>query len=338
MPLHLVLPGLLWPRQALRDTAHDLPLPGLSWLLGRGRMRWQAAQPLENWLCREFGCDENTLPAAALRLLGEGVDPGNDIWLCVDPVHLRFEQGRPSLSSAELGISPEETILLEAALAPLFKELGDFRFGTPGHGYLKLKTLPQLQTLPPTAVLGRSLPLPTGRDAAQWLRLGNEAQMLLHALPLNAAREAAGRPTINSLWFWGAGALPTRNAAQTGLLQYVVGRQPLLPGLAAWRGIEHSSVQDYGAQLQRSQATLVLVDDLLTPTQRLDALAWREALLEIEKGWLQPLQSALRKGSINDLRITALGEETVLDLHLSRAAAFKFWRRPLPLHDLEGPA
>jgi hypothetical protein len=338
MLLHLVLPGLLWPSQALRDTAHDLPLPGLSWLLGRARMSWQAAQPLENWLCREFGCAENAPPAAALRLLGEGGDPGSDIWLCVDPVHLQFQQGRPSLSSAGLDISPEEMSQLEAALAPLFMELGEYRTGITGHGYLKLKNLPQLHALPPTAVLGRSLPLPTGHDAAQWLHLGNEAQMLLHALPLNAAREAAGRPTINSLWFWGAGALAPRNAEPVGRLESVVGRQPLLPGLAAWRGIAHSSVQDYGALLQRPQATLVLVEDLLTPTQRLDALAWREALLEIEKGWLQPLQSALRNGSINKLRITALGEDTVLDLHLSRAAAFKFWRRPLPLHCLEAPA
>ena len=56
MRFHLILPGLLWPRQALRDTAHDLPLPGLSWLLGRGALRWQGPLPLEDWLCREFGC------------------------------------------------------------------------------------------------------------------------------------------------------------------------------------------------------------------------------------------------------------------------------------------
>jgi len=340
MPFHLVLPGLLWPRQALRDTAHDLALPGLSWLLGRGRIAWQAAQPLEHWLCREFGCDEGegALPAAALRLLGEGIDPGNGIWLCVDPVHLQFEQGRPSLSSAELGITAEEMTQLETTLAPLFKALGEFRSGSPGRGYLKLKTQPQMQTLPPTAVIGRSLPLPSGRDAAQWLRLGNEAQMLLHAMPLNAVREAFGRPTINSLWFWGAGVLRTRSAEPADLCQFVVGSQPLLPGLAAWRGIAHAGSEDHGALLQRDQATLVVVDDLLTPTQRLDALAWREELLKIEKNWLQPLQFALRKGSLSNLRITALGDAAVLDLHLNRAAAFRFWRRALALHDLEAPS
>jgi len=337
MHVHLVLPGLLWPRQALSDTAHDLPLPGLSWLLGRGRMTWRAPKPLEDWLCRDFGGTAGT-PAAALRLLGEGIDPGDNIWLCVDLVHLQFEQGRPSLSSAELGITREEMAQMEAVLAPLFEEIGEFRSGAPGCGYLKLKTLPQLHTLPPSAAIGRSLPLPSGPDAAQWLRLGNEAQMLLHALPLNAAREAARRATLNSLWFWGAGALPRRNANPSIRHNQVVGRQALLSGLAAWHGIAHNHTQDCAALLRQRQPTLLLVNELLQPTQRLDALAWREALLEIEQNWLQPLQFALRKGSIGSLHLTALGDETILDLRLNRGDAFKFWRRPLPLHCLETPS
>ncbi|MCX7172066.1 MAG: hypothetical protein NTY41_17800 [Proteobacteria bacterium] len=338
MQFHLILPGLLWPSQALRDTAHDLLLPGLSWLLGRGRLSWQAALPLENWLCREFGCGLQQPPAAALRLLGEGGAPGKDIWLCADPVHLHFEQGRPCLSSAELGISPDEMQQLATALAPLFAELGDFRTGVPGHGYLRLRALPQLQALPPSAALGRSHPLPSGAGATLWRRLGNEAQMLLHTLPLNVRREAKGKPTLNSLWFWGAGVLPARSAAIAAPDRHIVGRQPLLPGLAAWSGLAHSSTaEDCATLLHKRQATLLLLDDLLAPTQQLDATAWRAALLAIEQNWLQPLRSALRAGQLSSVRLTALGDETALDLHLSRAAAFKFWRRATPLHELTIP-
>ena len=56
MQTHLVLPGLLWPGKALRDTAFYLDLPALAWLLGRGQQAWQPPQPLEHWLCGAFGC------------------------------------------------------------------------------------------------------------------------------------------------------------------------------------------------------------------------------------------------------------------------------------------
>ncbi|MFA7267898.1 MAG: hypothetical protein WC073_01005 [Sterolibacterium sp.] len=336
MSFHLILPGLLWPNQALRDTAYDLPLPSLSWLLGRGRLRWQEPLALEYWLCRELGCTQQPPPAAALRLLGEGVDPGSDIWLCIDPVHLHFAQGHPCLSGTELGITPDEMRQLGAALAPLFAELGEFKTGAPGHAYLKLRTVPQLLSAPPSSVIGRSHPLPSGADAPHWLRLGNAAQMLLHSLPLNAEREAAGRPTLNSLWFWGAGVLPERTAAPGS--PAIIGRHPLLPGLSAWAGIAHSpTIAELAALLNERHATQLLLDDLLAPTQQLDANAWRETLLDIEQDWLQPLLAALRSGRLGNLRLTALGDESAFDVTLTRTAMLKFWRRPQPLHELTAP-
>ena len=335
MRFHLILPGLLWPSQVLRDTAHDLPLPSLSWLLGRGNLRWQAPLPLEHWLCRESGCEQQPPPAAALRLLGEGGNPGQDIWICVDPVHLQFQQGRPSLRGGSLDITADEMQQLATTLAPLFAELGEFRCGVPGHAYLKLRALPKLQTPPPSAAIGRSHPLPGGPEAAQWRRLGNEAQMLLHALPLNAQRETAGLPTINSLWFWGAGILPARKPDPNPSYQRSFGRQSLQPGLAAWSGMAHSQdIADSATLLAQPQATQLLLDDLLAPTQQLDANAWRQVLLEIEQSWLRPLQGALRSGRLQHLRVTAMGEETSFELSLSRADTLKFWRRPKALHEL----
>lgn len=339
MQFHLILPGLLWPEQVLRDTAFDLPLPHLSWLLGRSRLRWHDPLPLEDWLCREFGCGEQPPPAAALRLLGDGIDPGNDIWLCADPVHLHFAQGRPSLSSATLDISAAEMQQLTAALAPHFAALGEFRSGAPGHGYLKLRSLPQLRTPPPSAAIGRGNLLPSGADAAHWLRFGNTAQMLLHALPLNAQREAEGRPTLNSLWFWGAGTLPSHPTPAARNYPSIIGDQPLLSGLATWAGITHHREHANLSTLLRNRtAAQLLLDDLQAPTQQLDANAWREALVAIERDWFQALSAALRSGQLASLRVTALGDEACLDLTLSRVDAMKFWRRPRRLHELTVPA
>ena len=89
MHLTLLVPGLLWPREILRDTTFDLPLPALSRLLGRGR-RWSLPGE-EAWQADMFDLDE-PLPAAALRLLGDGGWPGDATWLCLDPVHLRVAE------------------------------------------------------------------------------------------------------------------------------------------------------------------------------------------------------------------------------------------------------
>jgi len=340
MPFHLILPGLLWPRKALRDTVHDLPLHNLSWLLGRGGLRWQESVPVETWLCRELGCAPapQQPPAAALRLLGEGGRPGSDIWLCVDPVHLRIDQGRANLFGGDLDIRDDEMQELSDVLRRQLTEVGDYHAGASGRGYLRLRKLPHLITTPPSAVAGRGALLPAGEDAGRWLRLVNETQMLLHALPLNARREAETRPRLNSLWLWGPGSLPDAAACPAHNYHQLIGNDLVLMGLAAWAGIAHHPEPDTPAPPVSSRATLLLLDGLRQAARTLDAGQWRAALMKIENGWLRTLRSALRAGRLGSLRITALGDEAVLDITVSGAAAMKFWRRPRLLHALPFPA
>lgn len=342
MQLHLIIPGLLWPSKALHNTAYDLNLPALSWLLGRARLSWYAPQPVENFLCNAFGIDMNKAaepPAAALRLLGEGGDPGTAIWLCADPVHLHIEQGRMSLSGETLPASGEEMSQIVAALAPQLTELGEFRGSADsecGHGYLRLKEMPQLATIPPSSSVVQSKLLAQGADATRWRRIGNELQMLLHTLPMNTQRERDGRPALNSLWFWGAGVLPPR-----GVRRYarVCGNSPLLNGLARWSATPQEAVPlNPEALLKPSTGnTLLLLDSLQAAAYRLDALAWREALVALDRIWLQALRRTLLSGHFGSLRITAIGDEASLDIHLDRRDALKFWRRPKALSRLNYP-
>ncbi|OIR07203.1 cofactor-independent phosphoglycerate mutase [mine drainage metagenome] len=343
MQLHLVLPGLLWPQKALHDTAHDLDLPALSRLLGRGRPLWQPPLALEDWLSRAFGIAADETPAAALRLLGEGGSPGTDCWLCADPAHLAFEQGRLTLSGGELGITEGEMGELIAALTPhLAAHLPGFEAftaGAPGHAYLKLTRAPQLRSTPPSAAIGRSLQWtsPRGPDAPAWLQLGNELQMLLHTLAANRERERLGQPGLNTLWLWGAGALPERRRCDYDAVMPSASQfDALLAGLAAWAGI--AVCAPALAQLPRTGNTLLVCDALLAPAQELDANAWRERLAEVERTWLAPFAAALATGGIERLRLTALGEEACLDLQLQRSDLWKFWRKPRALHELPYPS
>ncbi|MFI4981709.1 MAG: hypothetical protein ACHQIO_15295, partial [Nevskiales bacterium] len=165
MQLHLTIPGLLWPSKALHNTTYDLDMPALSWLLGRGRLSWQAPRPLETNLCQSFSI-EGEPPVAALRLLGEGdqLDPGEDVWLCADPVHLRVERGRMSLPGAESTVGTEEMQQIVAALSPYLAEFGEYRSGMDGHGYLRLKQMPHLITVPPSAASDEGSLLPQGEE------------------------------------------------------------------------------------------------------------------------------------------------------------------------------
>ena len=42
--IHLVVPGLLWPKDSIRDVTQGLELPALGALLGRGRRERQAGE------------------------------------------------------------------------------------------------------------------------------------------------------------------------------------------------------------------------------------------------------------------------------------------------------
>ncbi len=358
MHVHLVLPGLLWPAKALHDTAFDLELPALARFFSRGRSAWLPPLAVEDWLCREFLLSTGETPAAALRLHGEGGNAGSGYWLCADLTHLRFQQGHLTLAGAALVIAPAELRqIAEAVSAHLARHLPGFAefvaTSEHGHAYLRVNCLPQITTAPLSTALGRSIQeaLPSGPEAALWTRLGNELQMLLHALDLNREREALELPSVNNLWFWGAGKLPER-AADTEK-QYdtifasthatTISNRALLKGIAAWTGMPMQALPDSSAQLLRGDKvgrmgrTLIFEDALLLPAQDLDAQAWRDGLAAIERDWLAPLAAALLSGRIEGLRISALGEEASLDLHIRRRDLLKFWRRPVALTRIAPP-
>ncbi len=346
MQVHLVLPGLLWPSKALYDTASDLELPALSRLLGRGRITWQPPLPTETWLCREFRILADEPPAAALRLLGEGGNPGSGFWLCADSSHLRFEQGRLTLAGGRLGVGEREmrqvAEAVSAHLAAYLPGFAEFIAGKEsgwGHAYLRMKSAPQITTTPLSAVVGRNIQsaLPRGPEAPFWLRLANELQMLLHALSLNREREALDLASLNTLWFWGAGTLPVRSADAENHYDAIATDNALLTGISAWAGISRLALPGSAGELPRSGRTLLFEEELLLPAQEMDALAWRNSLARIERDWLAPLAAALASGGIESLRLSALGEEAGFELRVGRRDLMKFWRRPVALHRLAPP-
>lgn len=336
--LHLVIPGLLLAPATLADAIAELPLPALSSLLGRGRITWQPAQPLEHWLAQAFGMSTDPVAYGALRLLGEGVDPADAIWVCADPVPLQLTHDKLIVGSpAELDLDAAEAAQFIATLNTHFSDVGEFVAPHPARWYLRLSAQTAAELLPArlhplSSVVSRSMRpfLPT----PPWQRLMNEIQMALHHHPQNAAREAAGKPRVGGVWLWGAGKLPTARIAPT---------TPIAPITALWtngalaRGLAmRANIPHQPLPVKATPADgMAVLDTLAEAAQALNVPAWIDAIVLLESEWFAPLLAALKSRRLSALRITALGDAGIADIHFEARDTWKFWRGPKTLATLQ---
>lgn len=324
MYLTLLVPGLLLPVEILENTVYDLGAPTLSTILGRAERH----SLQDNWLPRAFGLDG--LPAAVLRKVGAGWT-AQGYWLCLDPVRwVVGAQGITLDDPSRLALDAEESAALIEAVQPLFADWGILSASAPGRWELQLQRPLALDTQPlPMAIqLPIDPALPGGADGAAWRRLLAEAQTVLHTHPVNRRRDDAGRPTVNSLWPWGHGALP---AKVQSAFDAVWSDDPVITGLCLHAGVAcHAVPQRMPSSAGRM---LAIIDSLAVPARTFDALAWRDALLALERDWLAPARA-----SCQSLRLvgTRFGHSpATVGWELKRSDRWRFWRKPRPLTELK---
>ncbi|HXF67574.1 MAG TPA: hypothetical protein VNK67_12875 [Burkholderiales bacterium] len=335
MHVTLLVPDLLWPR-ASREAYEGLELPALELILARARRRLFPPLGLEAWLCRAFEVErQQDWPVAPLMLAFDGGEPGEDYWLCADPVHLEARRDRLVLFGPEV-VRPtrEESDALVAALNRHFAaDAIAFAAPHPERWYLRAEPAPRLVTRELSAAAGAEveMDLPAGEDGPRWRRLLNEIQMLLHDHPVNQAREARGAPTANGLWLWGGGRLPRVPGRP---FSHVAAGNPLALALAARSDAEPAvpgalTGRCAPAACDRNARVLVLAE---TPAARYgDGESWRRALAEVERAWGATLLAALRERRVTSLAVVALHPRACLRFEANAADLLKFWRRPRPL-------
>ncbi|NTV10003.1 MAG: hypothetical protein HGA47_04420, partial [Zoogloea sp.] len=250
---------------------------------------------------------------------------------CADPVHLHFARDHLLLAdAADLGITRDEADQLVAGLNETFADIGRFEAATPERWYLRPEHAPRARFAPLAEVVSRPVAMfmPAGEDERYWQRTINELQVWLHNHPLNQAREAAGRRSINSLWLWGAGRLPAGLATPA---RSVLADSPLARGLARTAGLQPQAAALPAAP---DDDTLALVEALYRPALYLDLDTWRNALAQMETEWFAPLLAALKSRRLQALRITVPGDRALLTLDIAARDLWKFWRKPRMLDDL----
>jgi hypothetical protein len=330
----VLLPALLPAQTEWRAPAPRAP--ALETLLARGERRLlDTACPL-SWLMQRFAVPAvGDWAAGALSLLGDGGRPGDACWMRADPVHLRVNRDQLILADHHhLHLSQAEAEIFTDALNRHFSAEGLVFYPLrPERWYLRIPTLPAITTTPLSAAVGRPVDprLPKGPEALAWHRLFNELQMLLHGIAANEEREARGELPVNSLWLWGAGALPALPASSHCT---VVASDPVALGLARAAGCTAAHPDTgIGAWLSDPSRGDLLVFDERLETAAIDErdAAWADALSELERDIFAPLLAALKGGRLDRIRTSTFTAGSGFCFETSRAALRRFWRAAQPL-------
>ncbi|HET7363658.1 MAG TPA: hypothetical protein VFJ70_08830 [Burkholderiales bacterium] len=325
MHAELVVPGLFAAPSAAR-------LPAAELLIARGRCTSGASRGLEEWLHDAFDLGDEPLAAGALTLLAAGGEPAGYAWSRADPVHLRLMRDRLLLMpAAALRITSGEAEALCDALNRHFGERLALQVIDAGRWIARTSLELALGSTPPLALAGRdvALAMPTDTVVHQLL---NEAQMVLHAHPVNEARETRGEPAINSVWLWGAERLASIGAPSWHSLS---AEEPLALGLARAAGMRHRTLPASGAawleRMPEDGRHLVVLDALRAPLALGETADYHEALARLEHDWFAPLLVALRDGRVGmvTIHVPDAGECTAYET--IRGDLRRFWRRPRAL-------
>jgi len=260
------------------------------------------------------------LPVAALTRRLDADDAAQGAWLRADPAHVRPDLTTVRmLACGDLGLTADETEALLHALKPVFGDSDvPIDAPSPSRWYLQAASAAELPDCPaPDEILGDDLKLhlPPGPAGKRWRLLLNEAQVILHNHPVNAARAARGAVAVNSLWFWGAGALPAWARSACG---HVLTPDPALASLAALADATPAPL-DRG-QMER------LCESTGTPDIGIDLRTARAAVLERE--WLMPLDARLRRRGLSAIELAFLSGERAV---VRPGHRWRLWRRVRPL-------
>ncbi|HET7921878.1 MAG TPA: hypothetical protein VFM15_03905 [Gammaproteobacteria bacterium] len=307
MPFTLALPDLI------RLEADAPRMPALETLLTRAGRR-PVAEGFTGVLKQVFRLPAGDLPVAALTRLADGGARDGDYWLRADPVQLAADRDDLlMLPLADLQPALAEAQALAASFNALYAADG-LRLETtqPARWYLRTPQAFACVTHAPAHVAGKPVFdfMPSGPDAQGLRQIMNEMQMLLHGHPVNLAREATGRPPINSLWLWGGGRLPEAVADGPA---WVMTDMPLVRGLALFSGAPcHDWPASADSLPREPNGMFALEAD--TPAKCRD----------IETRVARVLLQALRHGVLPALNVYPGGAFLYT---VTRARLRRFWRR-----------
>lgn len=238
--------------------------------------------------------------AAALTRRYDRPKDAEGVWMRADPIGVATDL-------AAVWLDPEASFThgeWVPALRELLAEEGlEWTLTDNGRGYIRLDSAPDVKFVPPWQLAGNSLELclPTGPDALRWQRLLNESQIILRQ---HQQQAPASVRVPGSLWFWGAGGLPSREQVKARVKMVAVS-DPLLLALSDWLGMDtvpadKSARIEPGMLMEWTASAERTAEEILVSLQTLIRTAWRR----LRRGQIRVFELAgmqtLRRFAVRD--------------------------------------
>lgn len=318
--LHLLIPDLLLPRDAMQRISAGLQLPYLSKILARSERTSAAHRVPEDFLCESFGARA----FAPVRAAADGLDVGDAYWMCADPVHLELQQSQAILQPEVKGGSEDSAALCDALNRHFGQDGITFFAPYPQRWYIRMESTSDVTTTPLRIASWRDVKpyQPQGTDALHWRSLSNEVQMLLHGHAINQGREARGMQAINSVWLWGGGVA---NDIATNI-SVLAGDEALASPFSKVATIPFCTTLEEMLRVE-GDAGIWVENALATAWQRGDLYAWRDAMEWVERELARLLWDAIEQGRLQSLTLDVLTETETRRFAFDRTESWKLWRR-----------
>ena len=240
-------------------------------------------------------------------------------------MHIEVGLNDMTLTQQITDLTNKETTECIEALNKHFKQDGlEFIVGTNYQWYLRLNSELTITTVPLSEVIRKNAahfqPI---SDNLNWKVIQNEAQMILHLLPLNQKREAKGLASLNSLWFYGAGK-PETTSHQ---FNTILGDKNSKPIAIAANCKHHSLPQNtsdlLSTKLDYKAENSLIVLNQLTDSAIFDDIEEYQIQLKQLDNYLEPIIQAWKNNKI-ELIIDGCTGNLIKPI---KVPAWQFWAK-----------
>ena len=323
----LIIPGLFnLPLQEIPVEFLTHQLPGLNHLLRFSAQLINQLYEFESIIadCAGFG-DLQYLPFAQVYT-GDNSSAKNNCMLC-RCVHLKADMNSAYLIPIENNsIDLDDSSLIINDLKEFFKDDCELTELSDGLWLMQLKLCKPPQHFPHyLSAIGKKVNqyIEQSQQDLPWYKLNNEMQMFLHQHPINQNRLQTGLLPINSLWCWGAGAIPAELKSKVSWYC----NDQLLKDFGEASDVSVKSLNKLGGEGVNDNS-LVIHLGLLEALKSSESIKLIPVMKDLDEVLIKLIES--NRSSNFTLRLRTGSQ---FDYQLSPYASFRRWRKPKTLFD-----